>query len=333
MAFPLAILATEKKTESWIYSNFIQTCLDLDLYKSPVPYYYYIFDYTISPYLEIQKLKRDTSDRMFTNVIEFLDICIDLDYYIYLNVDEYYIPHRENTFIKHFSHDVLINGIDSEAKELSVYGFTDKRKLECITVKFKDFNNAYNHIKEIEKDLLQITLYRFNSEAEFTFDLNGFIEQLDEYLYGKNSSLRFSPLRTPWDRIYGIKACDYLINYMEECISQNIKIEIIIFQFLYEYHALMKYRIEFLLENKILKNRDILKKWDGVLKSCMIIRNYFLKADVKGAIDKNINSVKSIVSDMFMNEKIILNELLDILKGKAVHSNKALNSTRRVIAN
>jgi hypothetical protein len=314
MAFPLAILAAEKKAEGWIYSNFVQTCLDMDLKSSPVPYYYFIFDYTISPFLEALKLNREILELMHLEATAFIEGCIGLGYYIYLNVDEYYIPSRENTLKRHFSHDVMINGFDSEARALSIYGFTDRRRLECVNMEYAEFSKAYSSLREIEPDLLQVVLYRLNRDAEFSFDIGGFCEQLEEFLQGSNSSMRFRALRTPWERIYGIKAYDHLIEYIDECLCNSAKIEVKIFHFLYEHKKLMKDRLEFMLENAIISNRGILAEWKYVLECCQKVRNYILKSDVRGSGIKGADEIKGILSRLHNHEYSVLCELLSELK-------------------
>jgi hypothetical protein len=314
MAFPLAIMSPHKNTEEWVFTNFIQTCLDLDLVKSPIPYYYYIYDYTVSPFLDVQKLKFDMLEIMRPNIIEFLEKAISLGYYVYMNVDEFFIPLRESTNKKHVSHDILISGFDTESKTLSAYGFTKRQKLEFVDVSFEMLESAHNSAKEIEKSLTQVILYKYVADSEYDFDCGCFKQQLEEYRFGVNSSMRYSALRTPWKRIYGLEAIRHLPGYIDNRIEASEKPDIRIFHFLYEYHALMKNRLKFMCANGFLKNSSALEKWDELLKSCEMVRNYALKlqhANKNGT--HSLQEAKRRLKKIYDEEPSIIDEILESL--------------------
>jgi len=280
MAFPLSILEQHAITYEWIYSNFIQTCLDTNYDDSPVPFYFYIYDYTLSPFLEVQKIDRNFMNFNRLDIIELVKNAIDNEYYIYLNLDDFYVPDRRSFKNKHFSHDSLVYGYDTKKEEIYLYGFDSKMKLNTTVISFSNFILAYDGMDIIDTDLTYINLYKFNKLGKYKLDLNLILEQLIEYSESKNSSVRFSTLREPWIRSYGMNFYENISCYLQNFDDKNIRADIRIFHFMYEHKNIMANRIKFLLNKSMIKDTSLLISWEKITKDALIIRNNVIKMNL-----------------------------------------------------
>jgi len=277
MAFPLSIMENYAPSYEWIYSNFIQTCFDLNFHSSPVPFYFYIYDYTISPFLHTQKLNREFLSANQLNIIQLVENSIDDGHYIYLNLDEFYVPKRHFLGKEHFSHDVLIYGNDRKTKEIYLYGFDENLQMAQTVISYDDFELAYNSVGNIDAWANYIHLYKTNEEGTFHLDRNIITEQISEYLNGSNSSQRFAALRQPWDRAYGIDFYKHISAYFNSCEKNNIPVDVKIFHFLYEHKFIMKQRIEYMFGKNMISDETLLEKLDGIVNDSVGIRNAILR--------------------------------------------------------
>lgn len=309
MAFPLAIQECNPMAYEWIYSNFIQTCFDLSYHKTPVPYYFYIFDYTISPFLDVQKLNRDTLANNNLNILDFIVNTVDNGQYIYLNLDEFYIPKRNAYKDKHFSHDCLIYGYDMGKREIYLYGFDISNQLNMTEISFDDFVLAYENIELIEKELTYINLYKLRKGCKYKLNLDIIIEQLKEYFEGRNSSNRFSMLRETWERAYGIDFYTHINDYILSCESEKIKMDIRIFHFLYEHKYIMKRRIEYLLKTSTITECNLLNFWNEITEEALIIRNKAIKSNLLN--EYKYSNLNASIQLLGKKEKAVLEKTIE----------------------
>ena len=311
MAFPLAILSLHSQSEDWIYSNFIQICFDLNL--SPIPYYYYIYDYTISPWLDVQRLQKDILQANSINLLSFIENSLNINYYVYCFVDEYYIPNRISYMKYHYFHDILINGYDSQLKQFNIFGYDEKYILASTMVSYDAFQSAITYENSNDPYLSQIILYKFKSNGNYSFSMESFIEQLNEYLNGINSSKRFGILRDPWDRVYGIDSYHCLTKYLEKRLIDKNFIDIRIFHFLYEHKKLMQQRIDYLLRNGLINDKRFLDDWSVLVTQAEMIRNKILRSRIVGFTNEKLQVINKTLNNMYLDEKKTLSDLITLL--------------------
>ncbi len=297
LAYPLSIILANKEAWPWFYSNFIQ------LYSTNK------FNITIHnhgefdnyPWLSVTEWENErfACERQ---LIDSIIKSVENENYVYLFVDEFFIENttafQKDTYI----HDILIHGYDDEKSIFYVSGFTKNGTYSFYTVSFESIMKATLTEKltlHRKVTLLQYKKYRYDNYTylSYHFDLNNIVEQLEDYLYNRNSSLRFRMNQNPNNFLYGIQVYNVLRKQIERAQHTN-NMGVIPFHCIYEHKLIMRNRIQFLKE-KLSVNLDIFLIWaNELLNATLIIRNLTLKyeitndKDVLTAIKKNIEEVE-----------------------------------------
>lgn len=304
-SFPLAIISNYKEALPWIHSNYIQLAFHKDFINAPVPFKFYLLDYTMVPWLTVQKLDREIYPLVNEDIINFIKKALDLEYYIYLNVDEYYIPHRVAYKKIHKSHDILIFGYDDETSEFSVLGYNEKYLFAKTKVSFELFREGFLGLNTINNNCTQIYLYKFKKNSNYTFRLTTVIDSLKEYLLSIDSSEKFNSIAEPEDLVFGIKCYDYLDKYLEIVYIENKEIDIRYLQKLLEHKVCMFRRIKYLEQEKYLnESSNCYNMYNKVVKDAKHIKLLAMKFNKTYdtvtllSIQEKIQLLKQIESDI-----------------------------------
>ncbi|PEL51555.1 hypothetical protein [Bacillus wiedmannii] len=317
LAFPLAILANYKNlTEPWVQSNFSQICVNTD-FDHPVPFCFYMFDYTINPWLLVEKIERETIKTNDIDILEFIKNSIRQEKYVYLCLNEFYVPDRAPYQTYDLDHDVLITGFDNKKNTLNILGFDKQMLFKETTISFNQFLDAYKMFKSEDNSYLnKIVLYKFNKNGEYSFNKSLVIESLSEYLYSKNTSERFNMLTEPWDRVYGLECYKLIRLYIDKVIQNEINLNIRDMHVLYEHKLSMYNKIKYMEDNGVLKEEfgmsEAYKKVKSLSES---IRNTMLKYSINQKTNL-LQRVKELLIEIEEKESYILHELLIRLKIK-----------------
>ncbi|MCL2864487.1 MAG: hypothetical protein FWE25_02985 [Lachnospiraceae bacterium] len=309
MAFPLMILEQHSKSFEWIYENFVQTYFDLRHLKVRVPYYYYIFDYTISPFLHVHKVNRTFLEFNKLNIIEFIKNSVNNGYYIYLNLDEFYVPNRFSYAKNNFLHDCLIYGYDLSRREIYLYGFSTSNHLDSTVITFEEFKMAYENIELNEERYIHINLYKYKDLGEYRLNLEILVQQLIDYVEGVNISKNFIMLKNePIERVYGMKFYQHIDKYLLVCENSKVKYDIRIFHFIYEHKQMMKNRIKYLLETSRIIDMTLLENWEDITAKALILRNVVMKLNI--LCEYNFQKLSEYIQILGESERAILNKTI-----------------------
>jgi hypothetical protein len=247
-AFPMAILATEPRSRDWILSNYIHLAFDPAGADSPVPFCFYLYDYALSPWLEVIRADRRWIADTGGDVVELCRSSIGAGYYPYLNLDEYFLPGRFRYQNLHYSHDVLACGVDDDRGTFSIYGFTADETLGVTEVAQDQFARAYASLDEIENWCHQVYFYRLRPEATYRMRLHVVGDALQDYLSGANPSRRVDMLQEEWDRAYGTDSYRPLRDYLDDYLAGKAAPDIRYLHVLWEHKRLMAERFVRLAE-------------------------------------------------------------------------------------
>lgn len=280
IAFPLSIIEQYNESKKWLYNNFIQLAYDKNK-NSPVPFCFYMFDYTINPYLDVIKLTRGIRSLVDFNIIKFAEKAIENEYYLYLNVDEYFIPNRRSYNHQHLSHDILVYGFDKKRQVLKVLGYDKYMRFASSEVPYDEFMNAFTNLDKIKNDCEQICLFKTKIEQ---YEVNGDIikERLIDYVESKNTSQQYADLKVPWERSYGLSTYDSITadlvdvkrNPLKKIDPRNTLI-------ILEHKKLMKERAEYLFSNGIVNQEIDLLAYAELQELSRIIHLLCLKYNIK----------------------------------------------------
>jgi hypothetical protein len=291
-AYPLSIIGVDEKTHPWILSNFIQTCFDKDFSKSPVPFTFYSYDFTMSPWLKHEKVQRKTVDHLSKDIVNFIKTCINDNKYVQLYLDEYHVPNRVDSNKFHYIHENLIYGYDDEKRNFTILGFNENMIFKSTTISYEQFLRAYLGVtNQIESKILNqqlhpnsidifniINMFEFNNNGNYSFNKKLVLESLKDYKEGNNTSERFAMIREPWDRAYGMDCYKHFINYFERLLNNEAIYDIRFLHNLWEHKLLMSKRVDFMQKNNYINlESDTIKKFETIEKKVLSLRNTMIK--------------------------------------------------------
>lgn len=243
-AFPLGILAQYPQATDWVFSNYLQVVYDC-AEGSDVVFSFYLHDFSVSPWLETLKLNRELVEMHPRGILGVVRDALERDFYIYLTINERYVPERlayEQQV--DYAHDPLVFGIDDQKDLFELYGFDRNQIFRSSSISQDDLAIAYYNTGPESFYEVPLTLYRFNSDGRYTFDL-GFVGQtVVEYLESFNTSTHFQAETSRWDQVYGMDSYRPLESYLDDYGSGAIEYNIQNLHMLWEHKRMMVARLE-----------------------------------------------------------------------------------------
>ncbi|WP_017570223.1 hypothetical protein [Nocardiopsis halotolerans] len=314
-AFPLAILATVEDATDWVLSNHIHVVYDPRKQRAPVPFAFYFFDYSRSPWLETVKTDRFWMAATGQDAVSVCRDAIAAGYYPYLNLNEFRVPGRDATGKRDQSHDVLLCGFDDGAGVFELLGYSDTGTLDRSHIGYRDFAAGYADLDAIPNGCHQVFFYRVSRDCDYTMNPSLVGEALEEYLRGDNASLRFGSLQTPWNRVYGIRSYDLLSEYVTDYVSGAERYDIRNLHVLWEHKHLMTLRLERLTE---LTGKDCLSglatTFREVEADALALRNGMLKYELSGRSSRFADTWKARLERVRERETEILRSAVEALR-------------------
>lgn len=316
-AYPLSIIANYDKSRGWIFTNYIQTCIHENFLTAPVPFKFYEFDYTLNPWLKVNRLDRSLFPLFRTSLTDFTINCLSEGKYVYLNLDEFFVPNRPAYQNYHMTHDVLVIGFDEEQKYFSILGYTEEHVFDKTTISFADFEVAYASLDQIENDCHQIYLYEYNKEGHYSFQPGLVAEAVEDYLLSRNTARKYGALAEPeHDLVFGLNTYPVLAAHVEHIAANpNDPIDIRLLHLLWEHKHFMTLRVKYMGELGCLKGDA-----DGLHHSFEAIEKESLQARdmlIKYYFSKNKSLLQMIngkLEQVRQAESVQLQRLLDSIE-------------------
>lgn len=257
--YPLSVLMNHTETKAWLYCNFLQLYFLPADSASSLRYYYTDINNRLwnvrNPLLNYQVIHKEMLDRYNIDSIDFIIDSLNSGYYLYLYLDEYYLPNRISYKREHYIHTTFFYGYDNEEKKLYSYGYDDTRHFVYETLDFDLVKQAYDGCEKAKfEDLDMIYLFQYNKQgALYEFDMKSLIRQIREFLNSTKSSDYYDNcFNSRESMFFGMDALrqfrEYFIHANQEQIfhyNKNIYI-------LWEYVLLMNKRIEYLIHQDYL---------------------------------------------------------------------------------
>lgn len=113
-AIPFSILSQNQDFLPWFYSNYIQIKCSktfMKNYPSDAFDFFTIYpEFYENPSLQSERLSNTTILNLQSDIIKFIIDCIDMGYYLYTHVNEYYLPNTHAFKKFNNPHAILIYG-------------------------------------------------------------------------------------------------------------------------------------------------------------------------------------------------------------------------------
>ena len=285
-AYPLSILeASNTFSKKWLIQNFVNIAFKKE-YDNALTYvrpYFWFWNCFKVKYSLHYPLK---------NVIKKVKDFLDKDYYVFLCVNEEYIPERIYYKNAYYNHEILIFGYDDELNEFDTIAYNDKRKYDTQKVLFTDIDKAFRTDHE---HLYKFYALRINPKYNFyQTSISSMKRGIKRYLHTKHSRK-------------GVNAYQYLYKYVKPSLENNEQINMRSFRMLKERAQVFALIPEFFEINDSL---------NSLLKNNVHKRESLFLMVLKWNRSINPNLIESIlqcINTYMENEKEFFTEFLKIL--------------------
>lgn len=325
-ASPLAVALVDPEAYKELYSNYIQAftimrqddgCEDtICNFRIYVPFKREIF----FPSLHVFTAENARLE-LGNDILDYIRIHLKNEYYLDINVDNYYIPKTARYQKYHINHPVLVYGMDDERKIVNIMAFAspvDVAKFVRLEVSFEEFLYAYNS-NEIEPGLLNgVGTYRIitfkRRPGPFIVNIDRIRCHIYDYLNSVDTVSREYPFSERWLKYsMGIDTYEKLIyfyNYAARIKKYTLITEMYMF---HDHKTLMKSRLEYLMRNKILKVSDIIMSdFYEISDLAEILIELNIKANYK--LEMNVDNgkeMKGIIKNFEKIRDLEINALTD----------------------
>lgn len=243
-AFPLAILEGRAEARDWVLSNYIQTAFD-PAPDSPVPFCFYVDDFTRSPWIETQRLTRQFCRSRGDRVDDLLRDAVRDGWYVYLTVNERYIPDRRAYLDEvDYPHDLLVHGFDDDSDTFAVLGYDQDQMFRSTSSPQESLLTAFESMGEGDFHDTGIVFYRYDGTGRYELDPAFVADSIEEYLVGANTSRHDQASRPALDRAWGTQGYALLARHLEARADGLEPYSILNVQVLWEHKRLMVARAE-----------------------------------------------------------------------------------------
>lgn len=319
-ANPLSIMQDNEQGWSWIMSNFIQVVC-----PKPDSLTLNFKNYSESPILCYQHIKKSLINSKWENIVEFIIDSINMDYYVYMLVDQYYLSSSDAFQRLRHPHDIFIYGYDSSKKIFNVADNMRSGRYVFSTCSFDELEQAYMMLAK-DQDIIypfnpdegfnqSIKLLSLNAHMEYKFNINYVIKSLLDYLESKLTMNEIHQYRE--SHSYGVSTYSDVCEYVYLLEKDLVDFDIRSFHLIYEHKKLMRIRIDFLKTTHFLKDTDMLMKQCQKLEmETLTLRNLAIKY----SLNRKVALLAEIVKRLKVIKELDHNLGYNILDSLLVHS-------------
>lgn len=311
-AYFQAIAATDEKNyKYWILNNFIQT--HCNKYASDNIYFDFMHTYTICPFVDIQLVWNDIFSAYVNDINTYILHAIDLNYYVYLAVDEYYTAFSSAYKTNTFNHGILIYGYNIEDTCFNAMVYTDSGPKIDYKMPFKECSDAFYGFTSnpFNRNNMIIRLLK-RKYPEYMFCIETVTTQLHDYLNSTDSSMfnEYFESHHKEPRVYGLKVNETLIKCLRtRSPEDDSEITIRDFHILWEHKKCMLERIQYLEQHNYI-NSELSVSYASIEKLSLIIRNSVVKYNLANKKGKSVSKIIDLMLELTDKESSVLNLLL-----------------------
>lgn len=234
--------------------------------------------------------------KMLKTIIKFL---IDKKWYIFLNLDFFYVKNSDFFQKKHYHHSVLLHGYDEQNNIVSLCGYCFGAKIKSVDISIEDFLKAFFSCQHN-----QTWVYKRRKKNK---DFNKRFFYLGVRSYATSScpieyQLRAKSFSIKKHEYYGIKAHSQLQNDLKKILEgTDLNLTLRLYSYL-ELTRCMVRRLDYVQKNEILKDtQDIKIEFINLSDKYSIMLNLFLKY----RLNRDLNIISKIIN---MEKNICLEE-------------------------
>lgn len=209
-----AIIRQSDKSLPWINSNFIQLEYgDADLLDFHMP-----LIERHCPFIKYQKIERKLIKLLKIDLIDFFINCLNLDQYVFISVNRYFMPPYEFFYNKiNRDHGPIIFGYDTEKKTFDIADYFGGK----YSFKKVSFSEIYEGYSNVVNENSAVEIFEFNHDADYSFNINNVVNYLSDYVESRNSHQRLGIYYNQPQWNYGLEVYQKLEDVLNEILYKN----------------------------------------------------------------------------------------------------------------
>ena len=270
------------------------------------------FLYSYCPFVKNINIIDDYT--MFFKTDELIDrfkSFIDDGYYFHIMVDRHYLNNNIPIGSIYF---VLVYGYEDQSFLVADF-VSDSGKYVYTRISFADLMSSYRgsyNLPKFVRNLNSIYMMKIENK-DYCFDMDLFKRLLEDYKNERNSldspeTIKHCEIENTY---WGMAAYQYLINYLS-LLDANSKIDLRSFCVLYDHKTAMCDRIQFFLDNQMIRDYSVLERYKTIKNDVLECVNLCVRYSISlnsNILDKCIKKLENI----YTKEKVVIEELLACL--------------------
>ena len=324
-AYPLSILSTDDAYLPWFYSNYIQLYCPANFPEGHYNFFMHAaYPALVCPLLDTQWLSRDIVDGC-TEIVSFAVHALERGYYLQLFVNEFHLADRVRSGLHHYIHDLLIFGYDREQQQFDTIGYNDEGVYAPGRVTFADLERSYESVMQLPQYheryfFRKLWLAQRVTGYECAFDLTSVIEQLQDFLLGRDTSRRFRMITPPQEMgayrfeeedVYGRATYGLLRNALDLLAADKCPFSPIPLHTFWQHKRCMVWRVRY-LEGLGLLEPGRYTALERIEQSAATLRVMLLRFSMRRD-SRLIDRARKRFDQIVAEEKPVLEELLAAL--------------------
>nr|WP_154960795.1 hypothetical protein [Paenibacillus xylanexedens] len=316
-----SVIAKDESYLPWYYSNFISiginTCDDTLYFTDHFSFFEYGEGLTSCPWLEVYKPPHKTIYYHYSHDIQkVLTSYLDNNKYIWIHLDQFYIPLSEHYKKVHKEHSVLVYGYDDTTNIFYIADSLDNGKFTKTKLSYQELKSAWE--SDICEHFRRLFRVISRKSGEYTLNTEHLKNQIEDYLSSKsiNSGIYWDQIpvdgphsyvqnRKFW--IFGQEVYNYILNLFQES-SGDQSLDLRIPYLLLEHKKCMLERIQYLN----LENHNIYSEYKEIVNHSLTFLNLSIKYNILTS-ESTLNRIEARIKEIVSSEKIILRKLLELL--------------------
>lgn len=321
-----SILGSDSNTESWVMNHFV----NLYIHKDEIFDNFYdrnAFFYGC-PWIQVVQIRREIVLRICSRIIEYVKALIDEGFYIYCMGNTEYISAYHND--RYWAHNLMVYGYDDVSQTFYLSDFFENGKYTRAACSYEELEKALQ-TAQMNRHFVNLIYGMKLKEIEYKFEVDMLLEKLTDYLGSVNL---FCKYRTRMDEefysnkggnayyyfsyaemkdlyYFGLSFYDKLAD-MAEKKSLRLKRPL---DLLYEHKLLMSRRLDFLWNNRYMRDSDydkLKRTCDDMVRLSLIARNKYLKDQIRSSASSQ-KSLKERILEVQEKDRIWTEALIRAL--------------------
>ena len=324
----LATIASTNNGLCWFYNSFVQLYgirRKNGITVSP----YFAEEWRNCPVVDFQCIFIQFLKKKWESGTQFVVDALDSGWYVYLLLDQYYIPISDLHRTDHWPHETLLYGFDMKRQRFYVADFYVHGRYSFGDISFSEFEAAFQNV---DTDQLSGSIYndlRYSvylirpSDVAHRFDIELVVALIEDYLLARDT-VKAIPLvhrdvrwPNPLERgavVYGLNNFELMEHYLCESVRRKWSPDVRPFHIMLDHKTAMIGRLTYMMKAGYLDDSaQWLDRYSSIARSALTIRNMLLKYRLTND-ERSIWRMIKLLSDLRDFEAETMAALLDSVR-------------------